>query len=118
MTSVSYSDVTIHTFSKSGGFNGFGAHSGTTVQRIKGLKSRTETTMKFKGFLMKAANKKKGEEAHITRIDLDKQWFLNLKKKTYTEHPIKFKKEAFQKENEFYSRHLLPLKIGLNREPS
>lgn len=67
-------DVVVKTVHKNGGFHGFGASSGTTTRSVSGVKARDE----------------RDARADIVRIDLDKRWMLDLKKKAYTEGPIKF----------------------------
>ncbi len=67
-------DVVVKTVHKNGGFHGIGASSGETVRSVSGVKARDE----------------KDKRADILRVDLDKRWALDLKKKTYTEGPIKF----------------------------
>ena len=67
-------DVLIKTAHKNGGFHGIGASSGETSRWVSGVKARDEGDRR----------------ADILRVDLDKRWALDLKKKTYTEGPIKF----------------------------
>ncbi|MEK7232418.1 MAG: hypothetical protein AAB268_01270 [Elusimicrobiota bacterium] len=74
-------DVVIKTAYKNGGFHGIGASSGETVRSVSGVKARDEGDRR----------------ADILRVDLDKRWALDLKKKTYTEGPIKFEMPKDQK---------------------
>lgn len=67
-------DVVIKTLHKNGGFHGIGASSGETTRYVSGVKARDEGDRR----------------ADILRVDLDKRWSLDVKKKTYTEGPIKF----------------------------
>lgn len=71
-------DVVIKTAHKNGGFHGIGASSGETTRSVSGVKARDE----------------RDKRADILRVDLDKRWALDLKKKTYVEGPIKFEMPA------------------------
>lgn len=82
-------DVTVKSKAESGGFRGLGAYESSSTRSIAGLKSRDEGSMRFKGAVLGRMSGKKGRDsAVITRVDLDKRWELDLKKKTYRESPV------------------------------
>jgi hypothetical protein len=60
--------------------------SGTTTTTISGTKARTESTMQFESGLMRTfARGAGGPHVEIVRLDEDKIYSLDPKKKTYTE---------------------------------
>ncbi len=85
----SRADVTIESLSRSGGLRGMGAFESTAKRMIQGEKSREESTFKFTGKVLGFLSGGKGKEGvEIVRVDLDKVWSLDMKRKTYTERPI------------------------------
>lgn len=84
--SAARADVAITSYQRSGGFKGFGAFDGNSEDKIQGLKSRSVQSVKYQNALMRMAGR--GDRNEIIRVDLDKVWELNPKKKTYTERPI------------------------------
>lgn len=86
---VAVADATIETEASSGGFRGMGASESKTTRRVSGTKAREEANTRFTGAVLGRLGGKKGKDSvHILRVDLDKRWDLNLKKKTYTEGPL------------------------------
>lgn len=81
-------DVTLAYKFKSGGFRGIGASEGKGTRSISGVKSREEGDSRLTGAILGKLSGSQ-ETATILRVDLDKVWLLDLKKKTYTEGPIK-----------------------------
>lgn len=81
-------DVAIRTLVKSGGYRGVGASQTDGTRYISGLKAREEGDSRMTGAVLGRLSGVK-ETAHILRLDLDKRWSLDLKKKTYTEGPLK-----------------------------
>ena len=86
LTIPAAADVTIRTKIKSGGFKGFGAFEGSTLRSVQNDKSRNESDITYTGRLMRMMADKGG--IILTRVDLDKFWFLNPAKKTYREESI------------------------------
>jgi hypothetical protein len=81
-------DVTVAYKFKSGGFRGMGASEGKGTRSVSGVKSREEGDSRLTGAILGKLSGSK-ETATVLRVDLDKVWLLDLKKKTYTEGPIK-----------------------------
>ena len=59
--------------------------SGTTRTTISGDKARTDSDMRFESGMMRALAGGVGQSTEIVRLDQDKIYQLNNKKKTYTE---------------------------------
>ncbi len=59
--------------------------SGTTTTTISGDRARTESTMQFESGMMRAFARGAGGHIEIVRLDQDKLYSLDPKKKTYTE---------------------------------
>jgi hypothetical protein len=59
--------------------------SGTTTTVISGDRARTESNMRFESAMMRTFAGGMGDHAEIVRLDQDKIFSLNTKKKTYTE---------------------------------
>jgi hypothetical protein len=59
--------------------------SGTTTTIISGDRARTESNMRFESGLMRTFAGGMGDRVEIVRLDQDKIYSLNTKKKTYTE---------------------------------
>lgn len=59
--------------------------SGTTKTTISGDKARTDSDMRFESGMMRALAGGAGQSTEIVRLDQDKIYQLNNKKKTYTE---------------------------------
>jgi hypothetical protein len=85
--STAGADTTWETVVKSGGFKGMGAHEGTTVTRIQGLKMAESTSTKFTGAILSLLPGG-GEKTTIQRVDKGVVWELDTKEKSYTETAI------------------------------
>lgn len=85
--STAGADATMETVVKSGGFKGMGAHEGTTVTRIQGLKMAETTSTKFTGAILSLLPGG-GEKTTIQRVDKGVIWELDAKEKSYTETAI------------------------------
>jgi hypothetical protein len=59
--------------------------SGTTTTVISGDRARTESNMRFESAMMRTFAGGAGDHVEIVRLDQDKIFSLNTKKKTYTE---------------------------------
>ncbi len=59
--------------------------SGTTTTVISGDRARTESDMTFESAMMRTFARGGGNHVEIVRLDQDKIYSLNTKKKTYTE---------------------------------
>jgi hypothetical protein len=59
--------------------------SGTTTTVISGDRARTESNMRFESAMMRTFAGGAGDHVEIVRLDQDKIYSLNPKKKTYTE---------------------------------
>src|SRR5689334_6998931 len=80
-------DSVIRRRSESTGYRGMGAFESESLRKVSGVKAREEGTFKFTGAVLGRLSKKKGA-VDIIRVDLDKHWTLDPKKKTYTEASI------------------------------
>lgn len=83
-----FADAIIRQRAESNGYRGMGAFESETTREISGLKSREEGTFKFTGAILGRLTSKKQGDVEILRVDLDKKWTLDEKKKTYTEDSI------------------------------
>jgi hypothetical protein len=93
-------DITIKSKSSSGGFRGMGGFEAKSTRSISELKSREEQNTKYTGAIMGMMSGKDGKDGvRIVRIDLDKQWQLDPKKKIYRESPIKLPKGETKNED-------------------
>lgn len=81
-------DVMLKTAFKSGGFRGMGASEGKSTRWVSGEKAREEGDARMTGAILGRLSGTK-ESASILRVDKDKHWMLDLKRKTYAESPIK-----------------------------
>ncbi|HEY0684440.1 MAG TPA: hypothetical protein VGD45_19040 [Steroidobacter sp.] len=59
--------------------------SGTTTTTISGHRARTDSNLQFHSGLMRTFARGLGESTEIVRLDEDKMYSVNNKKKTYTE---------------------------------
>ena len=59
--------------------------TGTTTTVISGDRARTESNMRFESAMMRTFAGGSGDHVEIVRLDQDKIYSLNTKKKTYTE---------------------------------
>lgn len=59
--------------------------SGTTTTMISGQRSRTESNLEFESGLMRTFARGLGQSTEIVRLDQDKLYSVNDKKKTYSE---------------------------------
>lgn len=81
-------DVMLKTAFKSGGYRGMGSSEGKSTRWVSGEKAREEGDSRMTGAVLGRLTGAK-ESARILRVDKDKLWTLDLKRKTYTESPIK-----------------------------
>lgn len=88
----SSADTVLRQRARSEGFRGMGAFESETTRAISGVKAREEGTFKFTGAILGRLSRKKPGAVEILRVDLDKRWSLDPKKKTYTETSITPKK--------------------------
>lgn len=80
-----HADVTLEERITVGGALKFANMSGRTVTTVAGDRSRTESELKMESKLMRALTPDMGASAEIVRLDQDKVYSLDLKKKEYTE---------------------------------
>lgn len=59
--------------------------SGTTTTTIAGDRARTDSNLQFESGMMRAFARGMGQMTEIVRLDLDKIYSIDAKKKTYTE---------------------------------
>lgn len=71
--------------------------SGTTTTIISGNRARTDSDLQFESGMMRTFARDMGQTAEIVRLDTDKIFELNTKKKTYTESTFTERREAMQK---------------------
>lgn len=71
--------------------------SGRTTTTISGNRARTESDMRFESGMMRALSGGAGQSTQIVRLDQDKIYDLNNKKKTYTETTFAEQRAAVQK---------------------
>lgn len=87
LISAAQADVTIEErMSVSGaGLMKMANMNGTTTTRISGQRARTDSNLQFESGLMRTLGRGLGESTEIVRLDEDKMYSVNNKKKTYTE---------------------------------
>lgn len=87
LTSAVQADVTIEErMSISGaGLMKMANMNGTTSTRISGQRARTDSNLQFESGLMRAFGRGLGDSTDIVRLDQDKMYSVDNKKKTYTE---------------------------------
>lgn len=87
LTSAARADVTMEErMSISGaGLMKMANMNGTTTTRISGQRARTDSNLQFESGLMRAFGRGFGDSTEIVRLDQDKMYSVNNKKKTYTE---------------------------------
>src|SRR5687767_661586 len=71
--------------------------SGTTTTSISGLRARTDSNLKFESGLMRTFARGVGDSTEIIRLDQDKMYSVDDKKKTYTETSFAETREQMQK---------------------
>lgn len=96
----SHADTVLRQRARSEGFRGMGAFESETSRMISGVKAREEGTFKFTGAILGRLSRKKPAAVEILRVDLDKRWSLDPKKKTYTEAAITPKKGEKDEDDE------------------
>lgn len=74
--------------------------SGTTTTRISGDRARTDSNLQFESGLMRAFGRGLGDSTEIVRLDQDKMYSLNNKKKTYTETTFAEQRAQMEKASE------------------
>lgn len=77
-----------------GGLMGMAAMNGTSTTYIAGSRGRTESDIKMKSSVMRLFGG--GPTGEITRLDDDKVYELNLKKKTYVESSLSERRAKMQ----------------------
>jgi hypothetical protein len=84
---LAHADVTVQeSMSISGaGMMKLANMTGTTTTTVAGQRARTDTQVQFESGMMRALTRGGGETSEIVRLDQDKIYELNNKKKTYTE---------------------------------
>lgn len=78
-------DVTIEERISLGGMVKMINMSGTTTTTIAGDRARTDSNLQFESGLMRTFARGAGQSTEIVRLDQDKLYTLDAKKKTYTE---------------------------------
>ncbi len=94
--STGFADVTLKSQWRSSGFQGMGASEGAMTRSVQGSKAREDSEFKFSGKMMKFMTGGEKSGTQILRVDLDKIWRLNLKKKSYTETSISAQAEKIK----------------------
>jgi hypothetical protein len=99
LSSASQADVTIQErMSIDGaGLMKMANMTGTTTTRISGQRARTESNMEFESGLMRTFARGLGQSTQIVRLDQDKVYSVNDKKKTYSETTFEEQRAAMQK---------------------
>lgn len=84
---AAHADITIEEkMSVSGaGLMKFANMSGRTVTKISGQRARTDSDVQFESGMMRTFARGAGQTAEIVRLDEEKLYTLDTKKKTYTE---------------------------------
>lgn len=70
--------------------------SGTTVTTISGDRARTDSNLQFESGMMRMLARGAGESTEIVRLDQDKLYSLDPRKKTYTETTFAEQREQMQ----------------------
>jgi hypothetical protein len=96
-TLSAYADVTLEERIVIGGALKFANMSGRTVTTIAGDRSRVENELKLDSKMMRMFTPDMGPTADIVRLDQDKVYSLNLKKKEYTEVSLAERRAEMQK---------------------
>ncbi len=71
--------------------------NGRTVTSISGTKARTDSELKFESGLMRTFARGAGDGTEIVRLDEDKTYSLDHRKKTYTETTFAEQRAEFEK---------------------
>lgn len=74
--------------------------SGTTTTMISGQRARTESDLQFESALMRTFARGAGQGTEIVRLDQDKMYSVNNRKKTYTETTFAELRAQMQKATE------------------
>jgi hypothetical protein len=82
---AAHADVTMQERLKVGGVISFLNMNGTTTTTIAGDRARTDSNLQFESGLVRAFAGGVGQSSEIVRLDQDKLYSLDTKKKTYTE---------------------------------
>jgi hypothetical protein len=87
LASAAHADITIEEkLSLSGaGMMKMANMSGTTTTTIAGDRARTDSNLQFESGMMRTLARGAGQSSEIVRLDQDKIYSLDIKKKTYTE---------------------------------
>lgn len=85
LSTAAHADVTIQERMAIGGVVRIANMSGTTTTMISGQRARTDSNLQFESGLMRAFARGAGEGTEIVRLDQDKMYSVNNRKKTYTE---------------------------------
>jgi hypothetical protein len=79
------------------GLMSMGNMSGTSTTVVAGDRARTQSSLTFQSGLMRTLARSAGESVEIVRLDQDKVYTLDLKKKTYTETTFAEQRAQMQK---------------------
>jgi hypothetical protein len=71
--------------------------NGRTITSISGPKARTDSELKFESGMMRTFTRGAGEGSEIVRLDEDKMYSLDNRKKTYTETTFAERRAELQK---------------------
>lgn len=87
LSSAAHADVTIEERMSIGGAGmlKMANMSGTTTTMISGQRARTESDLQFESALMRTFARGAGQGTEIVRLDQDKMYSVDNRKKTYTE---------------------------------
>lgn len=70
--------------------------SGTTTTTISGMRARTDSNLQFESGLMRTLARGAGESTEIVRLDQDKIYSVNNRKKTYSETTFAEQRARFE----------------------
>lgn len=74
--------------------------NGTTTTRISGQRARTDSNLRFESGLMRTFARGVGESTEIVRLDQDKMYAVDNKKKTYSETTFAEQRAQFEQATE------------------
>jgi hypothetical protein len=98
VSTLAQADVTMeeHMAVQGAGLMKMANMNGTTVTTISGDKARTESNLTFESGMVRVLARGAGQNTEIVRLDQDKIYSLNPKKKTYTETTFAERRAAMQ----------------------
>lgn len=93
-----HADITIEEHMSVGGIGmmKMANMSGTTTTTIAGDRARTDSNLQFESGMMRALSRGAGQSTEIVRLDQDKIYSLDTKKKTYTETTFEQRRAQMQ----------------------